>query len=377
MVQIEAINNINDLLRLKAIWNDLLKHSGSATPFLTFEWLTTWWDCYNNGKQLFVLIAREDGEIVGIAPLYIEKKVYYKLIPLKKICFLGTGISDYLDFFIAKNREQVLNAFFNYLYTHRKLWSILRLREINESSPNFPILQNIVAQNSKIKLDELNICPYIEISKTWDSYYASLSKNFRQDLRTQFNRMKKNDVSYKILKDTKDFDGELLNQLLTIHLQNITAKNKTSFLQTAAGKKFLTSILTAWQNEDICILYSLKIGENIAAYALCFRFEKKMYYWLVGIEREYEFYSPGKILLHDLLLEIFRLGILIEFDLLRGEEEYKYRWTDKERKNYQIIINGNRAYSKFLISIQFIFKQLASFYLLVKNVTDFERSKRL
>ena len=347
MVQIEVINNFDDLFRLKAIWDDLLKQSGSATPFLTFEWLTTWWDCYGNDKQLFILIAQDEGEIVGIAPIYIEKKVYFKLIPLKKICFLGTGISDYHDFIIVKNREQVLTAFFNYLFTHRKLWSILRLREINESSPNFTTLQNIVAQNSKIKLDELNICPYIEISKTWDSYYASLSKNFRQDLRTQFNRMKKNNVHYKILKNTKIFNGELLNQLITIHLLNISAKNKTSFLQTAAGKKFLTSILTAWQEEGTCIIYSLEIGENIAAYAICFRYEEKMYYWLVGIERKYEFYSPGKILLHDLLRETFQTGEIVEFDLLRGEEEYKYRWTDKERKNYQIIINCYSIFAKF------------------------------
>ena len=56
-------------------WNNLLSGSISDTPFLRYEYQTAWWEHRGGGEwpnaQLVLVTAREDGKLVGIAPLFL------------------------------------------------------------------------------------------------------------------------------------------------------------------------------------------------------------------------------------------------------------------------------------------------------------------
>src|SRR5439155_161431 len=59
--------------QLKREWETLLADSASATIFLTWEWLSTWWSCYGKPGELRILLAYDDsGTLRGIAPLRAE-----------------------------------------------------------------------------------------------------------------------------------------------------------------------------------------------------------------------------------------------------------------------------------------------------------------
>jgi len=70
-MEVEVITNFSEFLALEGIWNDLLKHSDNDTVFLTHEWFRCWWLGYGDGKQLFILLVKNKGEVIGIAPLIL------------------------------------------------------------------------------------------------------------------------------------------------------------------------------------------------------------------------------------------------------------------------------------------------------------------
>ena len=63
-----VFESFDELESLETSWNQLLSKSPDKNPFLTYEWLSTWWKHFGKGKKLEIFIARENGEIILIAP---------------------------------------------------------------------------------------------------------------------------------------------------------------------------------------------------------------------------------------------------------------------------------------------------------------------
>ena len=67
-MNITEVNKFSDFVALEGRWKKVLQQS-DHTVFQTWEWLSTWWKYFGNSKRLLILLAEENDEIVGIAPL--------------------------------------------------------------------------------------------------------------------------------------------------------------------------------------------------------------------------------------------------------------------------------------------------------------------
>src|SRR5262245_12796700 len=98
-----------EFLALRAEWNDLLSRSSSDTIFLTWEWLSSWWESYAGaGDVLQIIVVRDrTSELIGILPLYRRIQRWMPLRPIKTLRFIGDGSwdSDYLDAILLQGRE--------------------------------------------------------------------------------------------------------------------------------------------------------------------------------------------------------------------------------------------------------------------------------
>ena len=62
MIQIHEIASHTGLLQLKEEWNTL----NLSSIFLEFDWINTWWHHFQENKKLWILVAREEGNILAI-----------------------------------------------------------------------------------------------------------------------------------------------------------------------------------------------------------------------------------------------------------------------------------------------------------------------
>ena len=92
-LRIEPVFEPDQFRVLGQEWNALLAASPADTIFLTWEWISTWWDVYGTDSRLYVLAVRDDdGTLVGIAPLRIRKRSRLGgLVRLRSVEFIGTG----------------------------------------------------------------------------------------------------------------------------------------------------------------------------------------------------------------------------------------------------------------------------------------------
>lgn len=112
-------------------WTKLLEQSGQDPLFLSWEWMTIWWRVFGDKptNSLCLLAAHRDGELVGIAPLYLSTTRRFGL-SVRSLQFIGQSwrdgnviSSEYLDVIAAcSQRDQMRAAFVHHLAKAHK-WS--------------------------------------------------------------------------------------------------------------------------------------------------------------------------------------------------------------------------------------------------------------
>ena len=87
-------------------WNRLLARSGADPLFLSWEWLTQWWQCYGGtlGRAPEILAFYCGDDLVGLAPLYHRLVMRGGLVLARSVQVIGLSwrdpeplISEYLD----------------------------------------------------------------------------------------------------------------------------------------------------------------------------------------------------------------------------------------------------------------------------------------
>ncbi|MCK5267146.1 MAG: GNAT family N-acetyltransferase [Spirochaetes bacterium] len=84
-------------------------------------------------------------------------------------------------------------------------------------------------------------------------------------------------------------------------------------------------------------LVSLKVGTKVIVAQYNYLYGDKIYSYSVGFDLNWKEYRVGAILQMLMIEDAISIG-LSEFDFLRGNEEYKYYWTKKDRESVDIVI---------------------------------------
>lgn len=335
----------HDLLRVREEWRGLFHRAQSDNPYLSWEWISTWWRHFGHGKQLFILAAYLDGQLVGVMPLMSSRGDWTTLFrPI--ISFVGRGPvqPDYMDLLIAADIDRVGVGTALLEGLHKQLqaraFGRLELKWIPEDSPHCDqLVEGLKKIGLKFTVEKTVRSPYILISGSWDSFNESLSRKLKRDLRYARNRIAREKIKtdfhrYSTFTDMRRVFRELVAVYTRRQLNRV---GRGLFI--GRGRQFLLDVfeqLSAVGMMDAAVLW---LNGEVAAFSLNLKTRRTLYYWLVAYNPGYAFASPGKLLIEYLLRSSFVEGYE-RFDFMRGIEDYKLEWKPEIRSNIEI-----RAYA--------------------------------
>jgi Acetyltransferase (GNAT) domain len=102
--------SVSEWLASEAAWQRLLARSNADVLFLSWDWLTLWWQSFGDALSAApdILAFYRDEDLLGIAPLYRRRVVRSGFLPASSVQLMGlswrdTGplISEYLDVIAA------------------------------------------------------------------------------------------------------------------------------------------------------------------------------------------------------------------------------------------------------------------------------------
>jgi CelD/BcsL family acetyltransferase involved in cellulose biosynthesis len=305
-------------------WNDLLASSITDTPFLRYEYQQAWWEHRGGGEwgntQLVLVTAREDEKLVGIAPLFISEYDGQSALLL-----IGSiEISDYLDVIVRMDdHSRFLTGLLDFLTSFLPdSWSSVDWYNLPDSSPTLAALKAESAQRGWTHLEEMyRPTPRIALNGDFDEYLGRVEKKQRHEIRRKMRRAEESGRGVRwYISDMKNVESEIDSFLgLMEHDQG-----KAGFLHDDMRAQMRMVIHTAHENGWLWLAFLEADGQRIAA-ALNFDYNNKLWGYNAGVNRDFMELSPGWVLL-GYVLQWACENKRYEFDFMRGDEDYKYRF---------------------------------------------------
>lgn len=348
---VQTVDSIDGLFELKDEWNRILSDSNVDTLFLTWEWMSAWAEHYLDGardKKLFVLVLREKGGVIGIAPWYVNT-VRYGPFRLRRIEFLGAhGVgSDVLDV-ISRSGEEKDNALRLYKFlmeTTSGQWDCILLSGIPTGSVfgnNF--INQFQNEGKYIRVTCGSYCPTVNLPATNDLFLSSM----RPHRRRQYNRHLRaiqldGEVRYEVIRDLHD--NSRIREFLSFY-------GETWGNTSARYLQFLDTFLRRAGLKNWTELECLRNGDRYAAAILHFVYNGTKYSYLTATDKSFNRrISVGNVLICLAIQDAIRRNMKV-YNFLTGGEAYKFRWANSGQQHLDIFFQKRKSVSAMQFAME-------------------------
>lgn len=318
-MEFKLISTLNELIDIKNEWNSLLENIDEPQVFYKWEWVTEYLKNVdvNLKNSLKVVIVTEKNEIIGIMPFLMENKT---------LRFITNKTVDYNNIYIHKlhNKYSVLEKVFDYIFKNEE-FDIIALENFAACSELYIIAEILRNKfNCSAVMEDSVMVPKLVFSE------ANTSKYRMKQIKDIDRRKRKLEKE----KDVKISVGCGMDEDLWSFIQNHHKKRWTeSVFNNVEYVKFYEVIMK--KIEENMEVSKLEIDGEIAAAHFGFKDENKVYYYIPIYDEKYSSSGIGYILLKEI---IDHYSDKVEFDFLRGNENYKFNWCDNIGMNFNLYI---------------------------------------
>lgn len=317
---------LNDFSSIPASdWNALVESGITDAPFLRHEMLSQWWKTLGGGEwkdaELVLISASENGNLIGIAPLF---KAEYD--GRSALLLVGSiEVSDYLDLIVRpEDLPRFLSGLIDFLVQSDKFKGLpFDWYNLVESSPTLAALKVESEKRGWAYHDEIyRPTPRIALNGDFDLYLSGIEKKQRHEIRRKLRRAAESilPIRFYIVEDASTLESEL-EAFFQLMAQD---SNKAGFLKPAMREHMSALIRRAFEQGYLWLAFLTVDGVKAAA-ALNFDYKNKLWGYNSGVGRDFMELSPGWVLLSYQIQWACEHG-RYEFDFMRGDEEYKYRF---------------------------------------------------
>jgi len=333
----QIITDFNEITEEE--WNQTLAQSQFDSVFLRYGFQQAWWEHLGGGEwengSLRIITAKDDGDLVGIAPLFLTE-----VNGERQIHFIGSlEICDYLDFIVPaeKSQEFISHA----LEIANEGADKIILYNIPDQSPTLKVLKEMAgAGNWSVETEKAYHTPAIALPEDWDTYLMGIDKKQRHEIRRKIRRVEgseEDQVSWHIIGSDDDLDKAIID--FTSLMENNT--DKANFLRDEMRLQ-MDSIMRWAADEGILQLAFLTInGKNAAGY-ISFDYDDRIWVYNSGFSPGYGYYSPGWVLLAYLIQHAIE-SRKTYFDFMRGDEKYKYKFGAEDSFVMRAVISQKKG----------------------------------
>lgn len=305
-------------------WNALVEQSIADTPFSRYEYLSQWWKTLGGGEwkeaEIVLLSAVENDQLIGIAPLFIAEHDGQSALMLAG----SIEISDYLDLIVREaDLSRFVSGLFDFLQSLGHRWSILDWYNLPDDSPTLAALKEEAGRRGWEYQEEVyRPTPRIPLQGSFEEYLARIDKKQRHEIRRKLRRAAESqqNVRFYIVDGTQNIQAEI-DDFFALMVEDPA---KAEFLHPAMREQMAATLLRAHEHGYLWLGFLEIDGAKIAA-SLNFDYRNKLWGYNSGVSSEHRELSPGWVLLAHTIQWCCENG-RYEFDFMRGDEEYKYRF---------------------------------------------------
>lgn len=349
---VEVISDFRSFLALEPVWNTLCDEAGIDHPFLSHEWLRTWWECFGEGHRLHLLLVKDQEAIIAAAPFMVTRGRMYGF-PVRRLQLLYNHQSPRSELIITRWPKETYHAIWNHLVAHQSQWDVVELPELPITSDALSVLgQMAQADGYLIGLWPWSRSPYLPIQGSWEDYYATLDRKHRSNLRNRWKRLSaEGQVELEVIDKTADLKKALADGF-SLEAAAWKGKAGTAISSRPEVEKFYTRLACRTASRGWLRLAFLTLNRRRIAFQYTMAYGEKLYLLKPGYDPDYARYAPSQLLCEQVLRLAFEEG-LTKFDFLGRDDPWKLEWTRAIHPHLWLLIFPNRPLMRFLYQVKF------------------------
>lgn len=328
----EVVEDTGRFLELEREWDDLYGRSRHATPFQSWSWLYSWWEAYGSGYELRLVTFRDDGVLVGVLPLMIQRR-----LGAGRLLFVGTGRTDYQDMVVRDGWEARVAPAVRPALERLTGWQVADLQQLRPAATAWDALSGWAGPRSCLAHEG---SPVVEV-RPWDELVAGLSRNHRSTVRRTLRRA---EVDGLRLERAGPGDARrAARTLVDLHRELWRGRNMVSehgserwsaFIEAAAVRlmeRGLADISEFWREGEVALSLFWVFGGDFVGFchAGVSQSALRRYQWHALLVQ------AGNDLAHERGCP--------RLDLLRGAESYKLKWASETVPSHRLILARTSA----------------------------------
>lgn len=337
------ICNSNELFfSLKDTWKNFENEINHSNITSSYDWLSIWWQTFQKKedsqfgykKQLLILFLYKNDKLISIIPLLkLFRKKYF--VNISYIEFLGQQWCGMFSDIISKQlSNEDFSFLFNWLYKNKK-FDLLNLSYI----PDYTYTFNL---NDKL-INILSACPTLNLNdyEGFDSFCnKTYSKNLKQNIRTAFNYMKKNEMKYDFI--IENINNSNFNEIIRLSKMKLIDGKHSIYLDNDK-LNFIKEICKIFKSDILFI----KINNINVAYRLNLYYNNDKYCIDASYDRNFRKIELGTLSVHESIKDSFQKKLNNHCEGT-GIDFYKMKFIKNVNKIYSYSKSGNSFLSKIL-----------------------------
>ena len=326
-ISIEIAGDVAAMNAMRHEWTGLFAKAGPC-PFLSWDWLTTWYRSFGGGSTPFILKAYRDKSLIGILPLRrIAKRV--PGIGVTQLALLGDdhGGADYLDVIAnALDRTAVTDAFVSYLLNEKAGADAIILNNLAASSPLRESLRAAAGTSDQYFERDGFVCPQIDLSSGWSGILASCrrSSNFKRRLK-QLERME--GFEFRSVSEAASLTAAF-ERFIELHNKRWAGRGGSDLSGGPHLLGFHQALINQMAGSGLLRFDELWVQGKCVASIYGFDNGYSFYYFNAGYDPAWAPQSVGLVLTGLSIKATCERGCHT-YDFLRGDEAYKFDWANR------------------------------------------------
>ncbi|HEY6006584.1 MAG TPA: GNAT family N-acetyltransferase [Anaeromyxobacter sp.] len=317
------------LRRLRDEWRALFDAAAAPSPFLSWEWLQTWWRAFGARRRLWVLEARDRaGRLAGALALCSRPGIAGE----RRWQLVGNGItgSDGLDVLARAADAPAVRAAIAGALAGTAGWDLLELEDLPCGSPTIAALHGALAPRGvSIHAERGFTCPAFAVRGTYEEHLARIRRRETFGRRV---RWLSRQPGFRVDVATAPAEAPAaMEDFLRLHRLRWAEEGGSYGIPPGPAEEFHREVAAPLAERGWLRLYRLHLQEKAIAAVYGIEVGRRFFFYQSGWDPEWSARSPGIVLVGRTVEDAYARG-LTDYDFLRGTEPYKLDWAADRRE---------------------------------------------
>jgi CelD/BcsL family acetyltransferase involved in cellulose biosynthesis len=348
-LQVEWVTSAHAFGELAPEWSALAEAAAVNNIFVSFEWMSAWWQTWGKGRSLAIISVRDPGgRLVGLAPFSIER-IWLGCLPVRRLRLLADehSGSDYLSLLAVPAYEaRVTGEIVRTMAQHRGEWDCIALHDTADSPLMAGFRFRLEALGMHCTRNAAAVCYYIPLPQTREAFLKGLSSHLRCNYKRRWRVLEREgSVEFLSIADHATLTREF-PELIRLHRMRFEQRQEKSAFTEPDVLTFHAKVMERLAGRALAMLFLIRVDGQPVASLYGFAAGSTFQFYQCGMHPAWKQKGVGQMMTGRAIEEAIRLGFR-EFDFLRGGESYKAHWAQHSRTTVTLRLFDSRWKSRY------------------------------